>query len=448
MKKFRVIACLLLLVSLFFLPEPNNDYLFLQTVKQMAGAGLDKMRSLLDDSDAETDAVSVNNTAFHLKTLVVEGGGEESGLEAIEREIRRLIVLDHKKIFLGPAGDAWHLGHDRIVRMESDDASRFSSIIPFSIRAVQGSDHGTLFFECREAGIHETQTRPFFKWYSILPPFLAIFLALLLQRTLLALFAGVWLGATLLEGSNPVFGLWRFIHKYLYEEALLDQFRLDIIGFVIALCATVGLLTRGAGIQGFVNKIVGLAKTVRSTQMVTYLLGLGIFFDDYTNCIIVGNTSRPLTDRMKISREKLSYIVDSTAAPVAGLSMVSTWIAYEVSTFSPQLPEAGITQGAYEVFVQTIPFRFYCIMTLAFIAMQIFFQRDFGPMRTAENRARKSGEVIRSKGRPLVSSSMTEIRPKTGAPPRWLNAFLPISVIVIVTLEEMWRLGGGDGAAR
>lgn len=442
MKLFRILACLLLLLSLFFLPEPNRDYLFLQTINQTTGASLERVLEALRDSETEADT-GTDGMAVRLEGLEIEGGGDEAGPEAVEREIRRLVVLDHGLGFFGLTGDGWHLGRDRIVRMKPDEVSAYSRIIPISIRTKQVDDGGELFFECRDAGFQETRAVPFYKWYSILPPFVAIFLALLFQRTLLALFAGVWLGATLLEGSNPLYGLWRFIEKYLYEEALLDQFRLDIIGFVIVLCATVGVLARGAGIQGFVNKITGLAKTVRSTQFVTYLIGLGIFFDDYTNCIIAGNTARPLTDRMKISREKLSYLVDSTAAPVAGLSMVSTWIAYEVSTFSPQLPEAGVTQGAYEIFFQTIPYRFYCILTLAFIAMQILLQRDFGPMRRAEKRARHTGEVIRAKGRPLVSASMTEIRPKAGAPPRWFNAVLPICVIVAVTLEEMWRIGGG-----
>ena len=225
----------------------------------------------------------------------------------------------------------------------------------------------TLFFVAKDLEIEKTAE--YFNLFSILPPFLAIVVALLFQKTILALFAGVWLGATLLEGMNPFTGLWRFAEKYLYQEALKDQFRVDIIGFVIALCATVGIMTRGGGIQGFVNKLVKLAKSVRSTQFVTYLMGIAIFFDDYANCIIVGNTLRPLTDRMKISREKLSYIVDSTAAPVAGLSMLSTWIAYEVSTFSAQLPEAGVEEGAYRIFFETIPYRFYCIFTLAFMAI-------------------------------------------------------------------------------
>jgi Na+/H+ antiporter NhaC len=443
MKIFRYLACAILLLSLFFLPEPNRDYLFLQSVRQLAADSFDASLAALKKVGEEKDSAFPFRAAWRLDRLTIDGAAAEGGSEQVEREVRRLLVQDHDQIFLGLAGDRWFLEQGRITKAERTGAPVRERIIPFSLQVEKGADAGSMIFDCPDLGVHRQAERPYFKLYSVLPPFLAILLALLFQRTLLALFCGVWLGATLLEGFNPLLGFWRFLRQYFYEEALLDQFRVDIIGFVIALCATVGLLTRGGGIQGFVNMIVRFAKTVRSTQFVTYLMGIAIFFDDYTNCIIVGNTTRPLADRMRISREKLSYIVDSTAAPVAGLSLLSTWIAYEVSTFSPQLPEAGVTEGAYDIFFQTIPYRFYCILTLAFIAFQIFFRRDFGPMLRAERRARSTGEVLRQGGQPLVSSSMTKIKPKEGAPARWLNAFLPIFVIIAVTVEEMWRIGGG-----
>lgn len=416
MRWFRYAACLGLLVSLFFLPKANNDYLFLQAVRQMAEDALQGLPPeiegfSLEYMDAEDDA---------------------------ERELRRLVVKEMDLAFKGSDGVTW-----RFIDGQLRPGVAAGALLPMRVSAQKMSDHGTLTLEIPGLGVHEERTQPFFKWYALLPPFLAILLALLFQRTLLALFAGVWLGATLMADMNPLAGLWSFAHTYFYEGALRDEFRMDIIGFVVALCAMVGVLTRGGGIQGFVNKIMGFAKTVRSTQFVTYLMGLAIFFDDYANCIIVGNTARPLTDKLKISREKLSYLVDSTAAPVAGLSMLSTWIAYEVSTFSAQLPEAGITEGAYEIFFRTLPYRFYCILTLIFIALTIFMQRDFGPMLRAERRARKTGEVLRPGGKPMVSASLTKIKAKEGVPARWYNAVLPIAVILVVTIEELWRIGGG-----
>ena len=123
--------------------------------------------------------------------------------------------------------------------------------------------------------------------------------------------------------------------------------------------------------------------------------------------------------------------------------MLSTWIAYEVSTFSAQLPEAGIGESGYEIFIKTIPFRFYCIFTLFFVLMVILTMRDFGPMLRAERRARETGKLVRPGSRPMVSAAMTRIEAKAGVPERWYNAVLPIATVLLVTMEEYWRIGGG-----
>ena len=137
----------------------------------------------------------------------------------------------------------------------------------------------------------------------------------------------------------------------------------------------VGIMTRAGGIQGMVDLIRKYAKGPISSQICSFLIGVLIFFDDYSNCVITGTTMRPLTDHNRVSREKLSYIVDSTEAPVAGISIFSTWVAYEVSTFAPQLPEVTHSDGTpyqqsegFSVFVATLPFRFYCIFMLAMVA--------------------------------------------------------------------------------
>lgn len=453
MKKFRYIASLLLLGSLFFLPQASSDYLFLQSIRQMAQEKIeplmDSMRPLADSEGGATGRkealgdIASGRQVLRLAGLDIRGAGAEADPEAVEREVRRLIAMDPDFIFISPGNATWLLENKQLCAKGPADETLLELATSFSIKAEKEETQGRLWFSIEGAEPDPVQTCGYFQWYAILPPLFAILLALLFQRTLLALFAGVWLGSTLLSGMNPLLGLWTFIHHYLYENALLDQFRIEIIGFVIALCSMVGVLTRGGGIQGFVDKIMRFARTVRSTQFVTYLVGLAIFFDDYANCIIVGNTTRPLTDRLRISREKLSYIVDSTAAPVAGLSIMSTWIAYEVSTFAAQLPEAGVGQGGYEIFVMTLPYRFYCILTLIFIALVILLQRDFGPMLKAEERTRRTGEVVRPGGQPMISSGLTKLKVKEGAPTRWFNAFIPIAATVLITMEEMWRMGGG-----
>lgn len=294
-------------------------------------------------------------------------------------------------------------------------------------------------------GIDATRTRHLSDYRSLLPPFLTIVLAVLIAKTIPALLAGVLLGCFLLQG---VFGgLALFAKGYVWERVLTDDFRLEILGFVVFLVITVGILTRAGGIEGLVLVIKKVARSARSSQLATWLMGFVIFFDDYANTIVVGSTMRPLTDRMRVSREKLAYIVDSTAAPIAGIALLSTWIAYEISTFSAQLPDVGLQEGqGYQIFLATLPYRFYCIFTLFFVFATIVLRREFGPMLRAEQRARRTGKLMRDGAIPMVSAEATSATAKEGAPARWINGLLPIATMIGVTLVFLWRSGAGEKA--
>ena len=285
--------------------------------------------------------------------------------------------------------------------------------------------------------------------HSLVPPLLAIGAALLLRRVILALFLGIWSGAVLAllaEGATlwtalPL-GLWNVFAVYWVRE-LFDTFRVEIIGFTLALISMVGVMSRGGGVRGMVDAFARFARSARSTLAVTFAAGLAMFFDDYSNCLVVGNSMRPLTDRLRVSREKLAYVVDSTAAPVAGLSLVSTWIAFEVSLFAAQLPAVGIAENGYAIFLQTLPYRFYCLFTLGFVGLVVLMGRDFGPMLAAERRARRGAGLVRPGGRPLVSTRLTGLEPSPDVAPRLRNALLPVATVVVLALEEIFRQGGG-----
>ena len=284
---------------------------------------------------------------------------------------------------------------------------------------------------------------------SILPPLLAIALAILLRKPLPSLFLGVVAGAWLLRssaGTGALAALPLAVKDYgfvfLWPE-LIARERYMIVLFVIFMLAMVGVITRNGGVRGMMERIARLANSASRTQFATYLMGLAVFFDDYANTILVGSTMRPLSDRWKISREKLAYLIDSTAAPVAGLAILSTWIAFEVSTFSAQLPAAGLTPAdGYSVFLQTLPYRFYCVFTLVFVGLIAYTGRDFGPMLRAERRARTEGKLIRDGGQPLVSEGGVSLEPAPGVVPRMWMAALPILTFVFVTLFEIARVGG------
>ncbi len=287
---------------------------------------------------------------------------------------------------------------------------------------------------------------------SILPPLVAIALAVALRRPVLSLLVGVLAGALLLRlrlgdpaPTALALGAADVVRVFLRDE-LQDGDRLLVVGFVVAMLAMVGVITRNGGIRGLMNQVARLARGARSTQVATYAMGLLVFFDDYANTILVGSTMRPLTDRFRVAREKLAYIVDSTAAPVAGLSIFSTWIAFEVSTFSAQLPMAGLSSDdGYAVFIETLPYRFYCILSLVLVGLVTVTGRDFGPMLDAERRARRTGRVVREGGTPMVGDIATAMEPAPGITIRPWRALVPLLVFVGVTVATILETGGAFG---
>ncbi len=370
--------------------------------------------------------------------LAAHGGGEERhvvlGLEGEAKEAVGVLLRRHLDEEY-PVGDdpersplhlslTWRLeGH----RLELDG----------SLRSLE-----------LETFVRESYRAP--SWVSLLPPLVAIILAFIFRRTLLCLLAGVWMGGTLLSGGNPFVGLvWTFWDGVL-KHALMDQFRIEILLFIFGLVGAVGIMSRMGGVAGMLKLVEGAVRGVRSTQVFTALMGFLIFFDDYANTILVGTTMRPLTDRWKVSRERLAYLVDSTAAPVAGLSALSTWVAYEMSLYADQLPAAGVSQDAYIIFLRTIPFRFYSIFTLMMVLMGAAMNRSFGPMLRAERRARAgavSPEEAGGGGRAekLGARALRRTRMKEGLPARWWNAAVPLLLIVGVTLTMMFHYGDIEG---
>ncbi|HOI31145.1 MAG TPA: hypothetical protein PLC47_00135, partial [Bacteroidales bacterium] len=233
-------------------------------------------------------------------------------------------------------------------------------------------------------GFHWQQdVTPIPLWMSVLPPLIAILMALLLKEVFVALFLGILSGTTIMfyyQGSGffvAVFkGLLAIIDTYVMQS-LLDPGHMAIIIFSMVIGGMVQLITRNGGMLGVVNRLSHLAKDASSGQLVTWLLGIAIFFDDYANTLVVGNTMRPVTDRLRISREKLAYIVDSTAAPVAAIAFVTTWIGAELSYIQDGLNTIGLQESAYNVFFNSLAYSYYPILALVFILILVWQKRDF-----------------------------------------------------------------------
>jgi Na+/H+ antiporter NhaC len=286
-------------------------------------------------------------------------------------------------------------------------------------------------------------------WLSILPPLLAIAVALLFRQVIPALYLGILVGSVTVAGltfGGVVLGVLATFQVYVIQ-AVTDPSHAAIMLFSFMIGGMVGIVIKNGGMQGVVNIIVQFATSARRGQVTTAALGLAIFFDDYANTLVVGNTMRQVTDRLRISREKLAYLVDSTAAPVACVALVTTWIGYQVGLIGTAMEQIdGLEMSAYSMFLSSIPYSFYPVFTMAFVFMLAGSGRDFGPMLAAETRARTTGQVL-GPGAHIdraASEDADELRLKAGKPVRAVNALLPLFVLVFGVLAGLYATGQGD----
>lgn len=281
-------------------------------------------------------------------------------------------------------------------------------------------------------------------WLSILPPILAILLALIFKEVTYSLFTGIYIGTAVIgvyaEGWVGIFtGFLRVLDTYILD-ALSDGGHLSVILFSLIIGALVAVISKNGGMAGVVNRITKYANTRKSGQLATYILGIAIFFDDYANTLVVGNTMRSVTDKLKISREKLAYIVDSTAAPIAAIAFVTTWIGAELGYISDGLSkinanETQISEGVYSIFMSSLSYSFYPIFTLFFMLFLIMKKRDFGPMLQYEKDAiAGKSEDDDTAVDEEVEAELKALEPEKGIKQRSFNAVIPILVVVFGTI--------------
>ena len=293
---------------------------------------------------------------------------------------------------------------------------------------------------------------------TLIPPLVAIILAFITKNVVLSLLLGVFSGSFMLEldGFNIynafVDGFLRLSSEIL--NSLADPWNAGIILQCLAIGGLIALVSKMGGAKAIADSLAKKAQSPKSSQFVTWVLGLLIFFDDYANSLTVGPIMRPVTDKMKVSREKLAFIIDATAAPIAGIALISTWVAYEVGLIRDGLQGIGYTMNAYGVFVETIPYRFYNILILVFILATIWFMREFGPMYTAEQRARTTGKLLSSTAKPMVAAEATELEPVEGIEPSIWYAIIPIGTLIVAAFLGFYFNGyhaimdGSDAASK
>lgn len=279
---------------------------------------------------------------------------------------------------------------------------------------------------------------------ALLPPLVAIVLSIWKRQVIVALVLGIWIGATVINGYNPFIGLLQTFSHYIVESAIADAWNAGLLVFCLAIGGMIGIMSKMGGTKAIASSLVKKAKDSRSTQLAAAFMGIAIFFDDYANSMVVGNTMRPITDAQKISREKLSYIVDATAASVSSMAPVSTWIAMELGLIAGTLGTLNIEANAIIVFFQSLPYRFYSIFTLVLMFTLIIQKRDFSKMLDAEIRARKTGQVYAEGSTPLFVEDKNLMPPEGVKGSVW-DAAIPIITFVIVATVGLWYSGYEPG---
>ncbi len=292
-------------------------------------------------------------------------------------------------------------------------------------------------------------------WVSLLPAIVAIGFAVVLRETLISLFAGVWIGVLLLTTSDASWltriagSLVETVDTVVVEQLVPadgDATHVQIILFTMFLGSVVSLMSASGGTHALVDRLTPVTRSRRGGQMTTCLLGLVVFFDDYANSLLLGSTMRPVTDRLRISREKLAFLVDATAAPVAGLALVSTWVGFEVGLIGDSLTRlaetnAGVTYSgdAYGTFLATLPYRFYPWLLLGFVLVVAWTGRDFGPMRMAEQHALKTDRELNGSAKPqTIVESKHAITSRQGTV--W-NVIIPLGVLLAGIVIGFWVTG-------
>ena len=287
-----------------------------------------------------------------------------------------------------------------------------------------------------------------FGFWTLIPPVVAIVLAFITKDVVLSLFIGVFSGTFLInviDSSIPmtfVKGFTDIVKRVV--GSLADSWNAGIVLQVLCIGGVVALITKMGGTKAVAIWLSKKAKTGVSAQISTWVMGLFVFFDDYANSLIVGPIMRPITDKFKVSREKLAFIIDATAAPIAGLAVISTWVGLEISLIKQGYELIGITNiNAFSIFVETMPYRFYNLFMLFFIVCTAFMGREFAGMLKAERRARAGELHPRRDGAMIEDVEDKTLEPKENIKLQSSNAVIPLLVLILGAFVSFYFSGLG-----
>lgn len=286
-----------------------------------------------------------------------------------------------------------------------------------------------------------------FGMLTLVPPLVAIVLAFVTRNVIFSLFMGIFAGTFMVNVSGAnIFAA--FFNAFVDMSgkmvgSLADSWNAGIVLQVLTIGGMIAVITKMGGPRAIAEKLAAKAKTPASAQLYTWIMGFFIFFDDYANSLIVGPIMKPVTDKLRIAREKLAFIIDATAAPIAGLALISTWVGYELSLIKDAYAVIGQPEvNAFGIFVETLPYRFYNILMLAFVFFSALTLREFGPMHKAALRAHEKGEVTNpATDSNVMNQESSFMMPKEGVSYSIYNAIVPIFVLIIMAFVGFYVNG-------
>jgi len=276
-------------------------------------------------------------------------------------------------------------------------------------------------------------------WLTVLPPLAAILLAIRSKQVYLSLFFGIWFGWLVIEGWNPFSALAGAVESCVMVFG--DAGNTRVVMFSAMVGAVLALVQRSGGVAGFIDWTArrGWSRSRRRAEFISWVIGLLLFVESSITILVRGAVARPVFDRMRISRERLAYILDSTSAPMCILIPLNAWGAVVVGLLSSQ----GI-EDPVAAFVRSMPFNFYALLAVVLVLIVIAADWNFGPMKEAERRARDEGKVLREGAEPLISTEVIEIETKKGVVPRMSSMLIPIVTMVLMMPIGLLVSGNGD----
>jgi len=276
-------------------------------------------------------------------------------------------------------------------------------------------------------------------WLSLVPPIVAIAVAIRTRQVYLSLGLYVLLGWTILSGGNPITGLIRSVDVFVTSVTEPGNARTLIFSALIG--AMITFTQASGGMEGFVRwaEARGLAASKRKVGLLTILVSMGVFLESNFGLLVSGSVARPLYDKCKISREKLAYIIDATCSPKCILIPLNAWGAYVVSLLLAQNVD-----HPNRLLVEALPLNFYAVLAILMAVFVVMTGWNIGPMREADRRVEEEGKLLRDGAIPMIAAEVVALGTKPGVTPRARNMVLPIVTMIATVPFVLWRTGDGS----